>query len=296
MFESRTSELTEDEFRRILHDKCKDYVSRPKLLQRSKERPSSKFTFIDPKQHERTPLKSGTLAAGVDTKHHILLMDNLPSWVEFPKRSQSIIGITMEDPRQLFGCERFLIIPFDGAKFGMAPSSDLWGCEVKLASSKYKHFGFDNKLSVMFRVNNISDTSYPEMISDLQKLYESEIPQRKSEPFIKGIESSKVWDDLIAEPKTMLDALFFQARKDGFDKIEDALDIFFAPSKFKGTSIDSMSGFNIMSYQSLKKLDSYDCYEFWTDSECLLFYLGRLTHGGSEIEEAYQQFVNDFIK
>jgi hypothetical protein len=275
MFESRTSELSESEFRKILNEKCKDFTKNPKLLQRSKKRPSSKFTYIDPKQSERVP--GGDTAVG--SKHHLLLMDNLPSWSGFPRRSRSIIGVTAEDPRTLFGKERFLVIPFDGAKFGVAPSCDLWSCQVNIPSSvpsSMNIISFDETFSQMLRVNKISDKSYSQMIMDLQKLYDSE--------------TSKSWKD-----STRLGNLFSKIRENRFDIIEDGLSDFLSPEKFKGSDIDDMIGFNIMNYLDLTKLSDYDFYEFWTESECLLFNLGDL-RSGSEIVNLYDKFIYDFIK
>ena len=88
MFESRTSELSEAEFRKILHEKCKDFVKAPKLLQRSKTSEGPIFSYINPKIYTREPMNSD-LIVGVSSRHHTLLMDNLPSWSKFPKRSVS---------------------------------------------------------------------------------------------------------------------------------------------------------------------------------------------------------------
>ena len=275
MFESRTSELTESEFRKILHEKCKDFVKNPKLLQRSKIKSSSQFTYIDPKQYERNQLTTGN-TDGVDTKHHIILMDNLPSWSEFPKRSKSVIGLTSEDPRTIFGSERFLIIPFDGARFGVAPSCDLWGCNsVGLTS-----ISFNNRFSELMKADKISDNSYSEMISDLQRKYDEWLKSNgdQTKTRIRKIEK-----------------IFFKFKEKEFKNVEDALSYFLSPIKFKGSSVDDMQGFNVMNYSELTSLDEYDFYEFWTDSECLLFYLGKL-NTGSDIETAYNQFVNNFIK
>jgi hypothetical protein len=292
MFESRTSELNEEEFRKILNEKCKDFIKTPKLLQRSKTKSSPKFTYINPKEHLRSPLVSNDpwLAVGVASKHHILLMDNLPSWSKFPKRSQSLIGVTMEDPRSLFGKERYLVIPYDGAKFGVAPSSDLWSCNVTLkcerALSGSVDISFNDNFSNMMKNNAISDSSYTQMISDLQKRYDD----------IKKYISQEDYG-----PTSKMQTIFYEAYKQGFEKIEDALNVFLNPRNFKGSDIDDMQGFNRMVWKEepfgglATSLGEYDFYEFWTDSECLLYHIGSLT-AGSEIEESYNKFCSDFLK
>jgi hypothetical protein len=297
MFESRTSELTEEEFRKILHTKCKDFVKSPKLLQRSKTSESSEFSYINPKSFDRSPLKkSDKFTDGVESRHHTLLMDNLPSWKDFPKRSQSVIGLTSEDPRVIFGFHRYLIIPFDGARFGVAPSSDLWGCKVNITDYRPlttdPTFSFNDFFSEMMVMNKVSDNSYSEMMSDLQELYK----EFKSLLVYPRPESSGIH---IADVKSTdwiihLIPLFKKFHHSKFESVEEGFNHFFAPNRFKGTDLDEQEGFQVMDWKYLSSLGNYETYEFWTDSECLLWYIGK-TEKGSDIEEAYQSFISDFI-
>jgi hypothetical protein len=297
MFESRTSELTEEEFRKILHTKCKDFVKSPKLLQRSKTSESSEFSYINPKSFDRSPLKkSDKFTDGVESRHHTLLMDNLPSWKDFPKRSQSVIGLTSEDPRVIFGFHRYLIIPFDGARFGVAPSSDLWGCKVNITDYRPlttdPTFSFNDFFSEMMVMNKVSDNSYSEMMSDLQELYK----EFKSLLVYPRPDSSGIH---IADTKSTdwiihLIPLFKKFHHSKFESVEEGFNHFFAPNRFKGTDLDEQEGFQVMDWKYLSSLGNYETYEFWTDSECLLWYIGK-TEKGSDIEEAYQSFISDFI-
>lgn len=287
MFESRTSELTEEQFRGILKDKCKDFISYPKLLQRSKTTKSSTYSYVNPKVFERVPAGG---QATVSTRNHMLLMDNLPSWSKFPKRSNSVIGVTLEDPRSLFGEEKYLIIPYDGARFGVAPSYDLWGCGINID----KHFySFDNSFANMFSKFGVSDYSYREMMQDLQNLYDNGI-----KPPTSFLGQQSDFDDHLY---LKLKNIFEKARRDKFEKIEDAFNKYFDPKNFKGTDLDSMVGFASMRwiekpYGGLaSSFSDYDFYEFWTDSECLLYYIGKF-NSGSDIEMAYHKFLDDFIK
>lgn len=297
MFESRTSELTEEEFRKILHTKCRDFVKSPKLLQRSKTSESSEFSYINPKSFDRSPLKkSDKFTDGVESRHHTLLMDNLPSWKDFPKRSQSVIGLTSEDPRVIFGFHRYLIIPFDGARFGVAPSSDLWGCKVNITDYRPlttdPTFSFNDFFSEMMVMNKVSDNSYSEMMSDLQELYK----EFKSLLVYPRPDSSGIH---IADTKSTdwiihLIPLFKKFHHSKFESVEEGFNHFFAPNRFKGTDLDEQEGFQVMDWKYLSSLGNYETYEFWTDSECLLWYIGK-TEKGSDIEEAYQSFISDFI-
>jgi hypothetical protein len=223
-------------------------------------------------------------------------MDNLPSWKDFPKRSQSVIGLTSEDPRVIFGFHRYLIIPFDGARFGVAPSSDLWGCKVNITDYRPlttdPTFSFNDFFSEMMVMNKVSDNSYSEMMSDLQELYK----EFKSLLVYPRPDSSGIH---IADTKSTdwiihLIPLFKKFHHSKFESVEEGFNHFFAPNRFKGTDLDEQEGFQVMDWKYLSSLGNYETYEFWTDSECLLWYIGK-TEKGSDIEEAYQSFISDFI-
>ena len=287
MFESRTSELTEVEFRKILHEKCKDFVKAPKLLQRSKSSEGPIFSYINPKSFDRSPLKkSDRFTDGVESRHHTLLMDNLSSWSKFPKRSQSVIGLTSADQRIIFGFHRYLIIPFDGAKFGVAPSFDLWGCQVYITDQRPLMedltLSFNDKFSEIFVVNKISDNSYSDMMDDLQKQYDEWL--KDSFSAFKSVSS-----DILK-----INKLFKKFKEGGFKKVEDGFNHFLSPDRFRGTDLDDLEGFQVMNWHHITNIDKWNSYEFWTDSECLIYYIGK-TENPSWIEEAYDSFITDFI-
>jgi hypothetical protein len=248
---SRTQEISENKFLEILFSNCKDFIKRPKLLQRSKKDFSGQFSLVDPKLYYRNPLKGDNF--GVSTKHHTLLMDNLETWSEFPKRSQSIIGTTNVDQRTLFGKHRYFIIPFDGAKFGVAPSADLWACDswVNIDDWRKRYYTFNTRFSDMMKSFEISDRNYDEMISDLQREYD----KWKTKPGV----GRALWD------------LFDIFDRKKFQYIEDGLNELLKPSSFRGSDIDSLDGFQVMNYRGIENLDTWELYEFWTDSKCLVY-------------------------
>lgn len=287
MFESRTSELSEAEFRKILHEKCKDFVKAPKLLQRSKTSEGPIFSYINPKAYDRAPLKkSDRFTDGVESRHHTLLMDNLPSWSKFPKRSQSVIGLTSADQRIIFGTHRYLIIPFDGATFGVAPSADLWACQIHITDQRPLvedlTLSFNDKFSEIMVVNKISDASYSEMMSDLQAQYYLWL--KDSFSAFRSVSS-----DILK-----INKLFKKFKEKEVKNVEDGFNHFFSPDRFRGTDLDDLEGFHVMNWSYLTNLDRWHSYEFWTDSECLLYYIGK-TEKEDDIQEAYDSFISDFI-
>ena len=76
IFESRSSELTEVEFYKLLRENCKDFIAKPKLLQRIKGGKIADYSYLDPSKHIRNPLMKED-DGGVFSSHHSLLMDNL---------------------------------------------------------------------------------------------------------------------------------------------------------------------------------------------------------------------------
>jgi hypothetical protein len=167
LFESRTARLSDEEFINLAKTKCKDFLTSPKYLQRIKASYDGDYSYINPKLSHRNPLMKDEGAGGVFSSHHTLLMDNLPSWKGFPKRTQSIIGSTNFGFDPSFGDHYYCIIPYDGAKFAVAPDCDLWNSSCKISNNEYK---FDDYFSESFSQASISDDTYEDMMNDIQKL------------------------------------------------------------------------------------------------------------------------------
>jgi hypothetical protein len=277
IFESRTAELSEDEFKNILKSECKEYINNPILLQRSKQSKSSKFGFIDPTKFYRNPLEGST-----GSKHHQLLMENLPSWSKFPKRSKSIIGVTNQSYTSGYGLHRYLVIPFDGAEFGVAPDEDLWLATCVLTDGApligldYS-ISFDNTFSGMMRSRDISDDSYKDMILDLQRLSDEYKGYLENE--YKGYEYSLF--------------KFIKSINKSYNDIEKALDHYLNPSRFHSWK---EKGFKLMDYKELSSIKS-DKFEFWTESPCLLYYIGEIGFkvNSNLIKNSWGDFLNKFI-
>lgn len=272
LFESRTAGLYEQEFRKLMYENCKDFINHPILLQRNKSRNDGDFTFINPKVNIRSSRIDDD--TGVYSNHHTLLMDNLPSWSEFPKRSESLIGITNADSRGVFGKFKYLVIPYDNAKFGVAPSSDLWGCSTK------DNLCFNSEFSQSFSHMNITDKSFDLMLSDLEESYE------------KWLTSDKLYNVSIK---------IFKYIKDNNLSVRDGLDRILSPNSFSGTSLDNLESFKLMDYNMLyTNINENDSYEFWTDSKCLLFKIEETGENNIKIEDninyEYQKFLNEYVR
>jgi hypothetical protein len=252
LFESRTAEITDEEFVRLVKENCQDFLVNPKYLQRMKSEFNGEYSYIDPKQHVRKPLMNPD-GAGVVSAHHTLLMDNLPSWKSFPKRSESLIGSLKLSEDTAFGDRCYLVIPYDGANFGLAPSSDLWGSYCEVGNMKYE---FDNVFTERFTDLDVSEKSYGKMMKDLQHYYEDYLIRERNKEYKRNL--------------SYIDNIFMNFSSDGIGSVEEGFDKYFAPQKFSSRVGSAAKEFKSVGYDGLV---SDDKREFWTDSKCFLVYL-----------------------
>jgi hypothetical protein len=125
--------------------------------------------------------------SGVASKHHTLLMDNLPSWEGFCKRTESIIFISEPLLTSSFGRHYYFVIPYDNANFSIAPGMDLWasGADIFIdddsddVPSDFFNYKFDSIFSESMMDYSISDKSYDDMIFDLNKLFNDYTQSKK---------------------------------------------------------------------------------------------------------------------
>jgi ribosomal protein S17E len=267
LFESRTARLSDEEFINLVKTKCKDFLANPKYLQRMKKKYSGDYTYINPKLSYRAPLMADEMFSmgGVYSSHHTLLMDNLPSWKDFPKRTKSVIGSINFGYDPSFGDHYHCVIPYDGANFALAPDCDLWNSYCLIGNNQYQ---FDDYFSESFLQAGISDDSYDEMIEDIQKLYNQ---------YLKGIDNNI---------SGYITRIFKQMKEDNVTDVRLAFNEYFAPNKFRGLGPKNESkGFVTMNYSEISNIQEKDSNgniithgkEFWTDSECLIVYLGNVS-------------------
>ena len=105
------------------------------------------YIFIDPTK--------GKPRVSKGTKNfYTLLMDNLPEWKKYPKRSQSLICSTSVQYASTYSkfSHIYVVFPYNGANIGVCPTGDIWSCG--------KDMNFDSLnmyLSFIFRNFNISN-------------------------------------------------------------------------------------------------------------------------------------------
>ena len=279
LFESRTAEITDKEFVWLVKDNCKDYLANPKYMQRMKGEFNGDYSYIDPKMHRRMPLMVDS--TGVVSAHHTLLMDNLPSWKSFPKRSESLIGSLKFSEDQAFGQRCYLVIPYDGARFGLAPCSDLWGSYCEVGDMKYE---FDTIFTSRLTDLGVSEKSYAAMMKDLQHWYDDYLIREHNKESKRNLSSMEQYFSYI-------DNIFMNFSSDGIGSVEEGFDKYFAPQKFSSRTGAFAKEFKNVGYEGLESIDKR---EFWTDSRCILVYLGDL--GNSSFNQKKDDAAKKFVE
>ena len=198
------------------------------------------YFIIDPKKGK--PRRS----AYVGSNFYTLLMDNLPSWKQYPKRSQSVICTTDLSKANDYASngQPYIVIPKDGSKIGVCNDDDIF------TSFPYLFKSFKNKdgsTNTLFR------------FSDELKTLESYLP--------KSYNSDKSWSSLVKMFKEI----------DSTDEVHQellGLNKYWFSKITGGDSLKKLESFmepkkNKFSLKKAGDLIPYDK-EVWTDGECVL--------------------------
>lgn len=118
--------LSDEEFKNLLEENCKNWIDNFETKNYTplyRGQPNlGKLVFTDPTRYKRNSIE--------DTNLHLELMDNLPSWKDYPKYSRSVIGISSYRTASSYSfadnSTTYEIIPYDNTKIGICPSSAIW--------------------------------------------------------------------------------------------------------------------------------------------------------------------------
>ena len=105
------------------------------------------------------------------SNHTTLLMDNLPKWKKYPKRSQSLICSTDHLNASSYG-ELYYVYPTDKCDIGIVPTTDVWDAFQTMWGQDIPTFNRKMKS------HNIPDDSWAKMKSELIKFYEIVVPSQ----------------------------------------------------------------------------------------------------------------------
>jgi hypothetical protein len=260
-----TTVLTDEQVVNLIINNCKDFKWYHEPLLRRNNLVYD-YLLIDPKLHTRKSINI--------SNYYTLLIDNSPYWKDFPKRSNSLMGAVEGLPNTIFGRYLFQVIPFDGAKFGVAPSYDLWSrfnyLKIKTGMGIKEIVDFLEYISNKFKIN-INDSYYKLFKKDMVEV-EKIIKSTDIDELFKII---GVWD----YPQS-----FIKLLKENIDNGVSFID--FINKYIKPND----NNFKLMNYEQLINNnfpENENGYEFWTDSKCILVE----THTIKNIKELYDKKI-----
>ena len=97
------------------------------------------------------------------SNYYTLMLDNLPAWNGWPKRSQSIICTTSIHKASNYGIAKYLVLPMNGARIGVCPEADIWNSFHRKFNTLY------SRLVAPLKKQSITDKSYSAMMAEIFK-------------------------------------------------------------------------------------------------------------------------------
>jgi len=139
------------------------------------------FLIVSPANFERVSRNTDN--------YYTLLMDNLPQWREYPKRSKSIICSTSYEIAQEYSGEEnslYVVIPKVGSKIGVCSDADIWNSFAAFDSL----ISFNNIINHLLKladkyityIDDIYDLRdlfmhYDDVVNELHGMYEELEPE-----------------------------------------------------------------------------------------------------------------------
>lgn len=145
--------------------KFSQILSRPPIFRGIANR-SDDFLFVNPKA-AATPRRSRNA-----TNQYTLMMDNLPAWQAYPKRSQSIICSSAQHQAGGYGT-LYRVLPVNGSKLGICPSADLWFSFPMFSKHEFKLNHFVDSLYELYNQifkDTLSNTDYQTLVTQVNQL------------------------------------------------------------------------------------------------------------------------------
>lgn len=161
--EGRSKKISTGEALDIISEKCTDVLKNETLIYRGLSKGTYHTAIVSPSNFERK--------SKYTSNYYTLLMDNLPAWKQYPKRSKSIVCTTdIRYAVDMGGGAAYRVLPFNGSKIGVCPSSDLWGAfKLDIDGLDDFNYGIRAMIKVYELENKVEDTN---KYSDLVELFD----------------------------------------------------------------------------------------------------------------------------
>jgi hypothetical protein len=166
-----TTEISKEVFEHLLETNCKDFSWDDTPIYRSVNLRGD-FYEMDPSfpfyrhfyEHDGKQYRK---SAYTYNNYYTLLLNHLPVFQDFPKRQ-----VICSTNKTFFSTGMYRLIPFDGAKIGIVPDSDIqdrWKCDF------FKKFNLPNLVGLnnYFKEHEINDDNWYDFIDSLENPYNS---------------------------------------------------------------------------------------------------------------------------
>lgn len=240
--EGRSSAIHIDTALKIVQTHNPNGISNYSIYRGIKEQ-SEDFYYVQPSSHIR---KSAHTYNG--TNYYTILLDNLPSWKEYPKRSKSIICSTSNTLASAYGTV-YCVIPKEGSKIAISPSPDIWN-SFHIVNINYFNLNIFNRI-----------------IDEYMKRYELIMSKKMNKnnyddiaEVLNYVMKEKDNFELYNVTNILPEVCMKYNYKNMFEFIDEIL---LNPEK---------NEFKIQYYNSDFSLNDYNAHELWTEDDCVLIH------------------------
>jgi len=195
---ARTVPITKENFDRMLPS-CSDAVDANKqgyVIYRGLEKIiPSLYASVNPSEYYRYSMNT--------TNFYTALIDVLPSWVDYPKRSRSIICSTSMGSAGCFGNTIYQVFPQNGASIGICPKSDFWG-SFKIVKNRLKYakdmdlfnYCMESFIRHVLNIKFSSSDLTPSGIINILKQMDDVMNNKKDEIYTADEYDENIWNDV----------------------------------------------------------------------------------------------------
>lgn len=281
-FQKISLTLSEDDAITVIQKNCKEFLKNPKYITRGIRKDFEGKNWINSDYFYSNPSTLNRKSADC-YNYYTLVIDNDPSWKEFPKRHKSFIctlGQThMKD-------NVYYVIPEDGSKWGVCNEYDIYlGFNKQYVANSFTH-DLSKFYTYIMNINNdkiniLSDDDYLTFIDDLNKLNEklksmtgSEIiGELKKNLYLTNHFKSIIKNNVGEYYKTIEQPLKWYNGWKG-DMVKIVKD-YVSPNNFKVQTYEELENisykFDKESKRFLKTVNENEK-EIWTDSPCVFIH------------------------
>lgn len=172
------NKISEEEFKKLLRENCQDFISLVKSLDydmisyksflfRMFKMDHGDFVHSHPSQSEHVRIAPWSNWGN----YHNLMISNLESWSDYPRRNKSLICAGHSRARNHDGFQLYLVIPYDKTKIGVCKNSEFWDAfKIRELLPKW----CSDIINVIQGVNGISldDEKWESILPYLDKMYD----------------------------------------------------------------------------------------------------------------------------